>query len=177
MNRMWLLLGLALAGCYSAGPYGYHRHYVPLRSERALADRSVEAVYADVRGDPEAFSGTLLGWFGVVEELADGPEGATLARLSFRAHQRRHLCADRERDTCRVTVSQASSGTFTARVRLRPEDASGRNRVAPSSLLRVYCTVTAEYDAEGGPMLDCQDYRHWPRGQWAHTGMRETMRR
>jgi hypothetical protein len=37
--------------------------------------------------------------------------------------------------------------------------------------------VTGEYDAEGGPVLDCEHYRHWPRGQWAHTGMRDRMRR
>jgi hypothetical protein len=134
-------------------------------------------VYNEVRNDPEDFRDSLASWFGVVEAIQGRPDGLSDIRLGFRTHQERHLCADQERETCRVTVSQASSGPFTARVRLRPEDTSGRNRVAADSLLRVYCTVTGEYDDEGGPLLACDYYRHWPRGQWAHTGMREGMRR
>lgn len=165
------------AACYSAGPYGYERHYVPLGFERELNQRGVEAVYNDVRNDPDDFRDTLLAWFGVVEAVEPGEGGASLVRLSFRNHQDRHLCSELERETCRVTVSEASSGTFTARVHLRPEDSSGRLRVAPESLLRVYCHVTGEYDSEGGPLLECEQYRHWPRGQWVDTGARGSMRR
>jgi hypothetical protein len=165
------------AGCYDAGLYGYDTHYVPLDAEEALHEHAVEAVFNDVRTDPNDFAGQLVGWFGAVEGLAEANDGATVVRLGFRAHQERHLCASEERGSCRVTVSQASSGSFSARLRLRAADASGQNRVAAGSLLRVYCRVTGEFDAEGGPLLECEDYRHWPRGQWAHTGMRGEMRR
>lgn len=168
---------IALGGCYSAGPYGYDHHYVPLDAEEDLIEESQDAVFNEVRTDPEDFRGSLINWFGVVEQIDAAESGATLVRLSFRTHQERHLCAEEERETCRVTVSQASSGTFSARIRLRPEDQQGRNSLGAGSLLRAYCNVTGEYDAEGGPLLGCDYYRHWPRGQWAHTGMRGEMRR
>lgn len=168
---------VAVGGCYNPGPYGFDHHYVPLRAERALHERAQEAVFNDVRTDPEQFQGQLIGWFGEVEQIGAGQDGEDLLRLSFRTHQERHLCADEERSSCRVTVSQASSGSFSAALRLRPEDRQGRNRVAPGSLLRVYCQVTGDYDAEGGPLLRCESYRHWPRGQWVHTGARNRMRR
>jgi hypothetical protein len=167
----------ALGGCYNAGPYGYDHYYVPLDYEDDLVETAQEAVFNEVRTDPEDFGGTLISWFGVVEQVDAGEGGASIVRLSFRTHQERHLCFEEERNTCRVTVSQASAGTFTARVRLRPEDQQGQNSIGSGSLLRVYCHVTGEFDAEGGPLLDCEQYRHWPRGQWAHTGMRGQMRR
>jgi len=167
-----------VGGCYHAGPYGYDQHYVPLRAERTFFEHGQEAVYNDVRTDPEEFRGQLLSWFGVVEQVGnEADRGGREIRLSFRSHQDRHLCSEEERNTCRVTVSQASSGTFTAVVQLRPEDLQGRNRVAPGSLLRAYCRAGSEYDAEGGPLLRCEYYRHWPRGQWVDTGMRNSMRR
>ncbi len=176
-TRALLIVLVVAGGCYDPGPYGYDRHYVPLRAERDLHERAQEAVYNEVRTDPEAYQGQLIGWFGVVEEMGTAEDGQDRIRLGFRTHQDRHLCAEAERSTCRVTVSQASSGTFTAVLRLRPEDRRGRNRVATGSLLRVFCQVTGDYDAEGGPLLRCESYRHWPRGQWVHTGMRSQMRR
>lgn len=171
------VLFLLLSACYNAGPYGYDQHYVPLDEEEDLYEGATAAVFNEVRNDPLDFEGRTISWFGVVEEMSDGEGGQSLIRLSFRTHQPRHLCGTEERESCRVTVSQASSGTFSARLQLRPEDQEGRLRVVPEGLLRVYCSVSGEYDAEGGPLLDCQYYRHWPRGQWAHTGMRNTMRR
>jgi hypothetical protein len=179
MNR-WshlAVLVVALGGCTPGGQYGYADHYIPLREERAHLAQAQEAVFNEVRTDPMTFQNRVFSWFGVVEQIQPGEAGASLVRLSYRNHQERHLCTEEERNTCRVTVSQASSGTFTAQVTLRPGDAAGQNRVAPGSLLRVYCQVTGEYDAEGGPLLRCDYYRHWPRGQWAHTGMRGQMRR
>jgi hypothetical protein len=169
---------LALAcGCYNAGPYGYDRVYAPLRPERAYLERAQEAVYNDVRSDPADFQGQVVSWFGEVESVAPAEGGGQQVRMGFRAHQERHLCEEAERQTCRVTVAQASSGSFTAVIQLTDVDQHGRNRVAAGSLLRVYCSVTGEYDAEGGPLLRCEYYRHWPRGQWVHTGMRGQMRR
>lgn len=178
MRTYGAMVFLALAaGCYNAGPYGYDRGYVALRPERPYLERAQEAVYNEVRTDPEDFQGQLVSWFGEVEEIGAADGGGYQVRMGFRSHRERHLCAEQERQTCRLTVSQASSGSFTAVVQLRPEDEQGRNRVAPGSLLRVYCLVTSEYDAEGGPLLRCEYYRHWPRGQWVHTGMRGQMRR
>lgn len=168
---------VVMGGCYTGGPYGYDQHYIPLRAERAFHEEAQEAVYNDVRTDPEDFEGQLVLWFGMVDEVGSRDGEAHLVRMGFRTHQERHLCAEEERETCRVTVSQASSGSFTAAVSLRPEDTQGRNRVNPGSLLAVYCRVTGEYDSEGGPLLRCDYYRHWPRGQWVHTGMRSGMRR
>jgi hypothetical protein len=178
--RIWIIVALTalLGGCYSGGQYSYDRSYRPLGAEEALYERAQEAVFHDVRTNPADFEGQLIGWFGVVEEIEpDAAAGPTTVRMSFRTHQERHLCSSEERETCRVTVSQASSGSFSARIPLRPEDATGQHRVQLGSLLRVYCAVTGEFDAEGGPLLECEWYRHWPRGQWVHTGMRSEMRR
>jgi len=172
-----MLFLAVVCGCYNPGPYGYDHHYVPLDAEEELYEQAQEAVYNDVRTDPEDFQGQLVLWFGVVEEVGSMDGDAHLIRMGFRTHQERHLCEEQERQTCRVTVSQASSGSFTAAVRLRAEDRSGRNRVNPGSLMAVYCRITGEYDAEGGPLLRADFYRHWPRGQWVHTGMRGQMRR
>lgn len=171
------LVTVSLSACYDAGLYGYDHHYVPLEEEEAVFEQVQISVYNEVRTDPEAFSGGIISWFGVVDSIDEGQGGASLVQMNFRTHQERHLCYDETRASCRVTVSQASSGSFTATIRPRPEDVQGRNRIAPGSLLRIYCNVTGDYDPEGGPLLDCPQYRHWPRGQWAHTGMRGEMRR
>ncbi len=167
---------ILLAGCYNGGPYGYDQHYSPLDAEEEYFERASEAVYNDVRTDPEDFTGQLLSWFGIVEATETAGD-ATVVRMAFRTHQARHLCRNEERESCRVTVSQASPGSFSARIELVSDDLQGRNRIAPGSLLRVYCNITGEFDTEGGPLLECEHYRHWPRGQWAHTGMRSEMRR
>ncbi len=176
-SQLTALLLIALGGCYDAGPHGFDHHYVPLDDEEAFIERGQEAVFNEVRTDPEDFNGVLISWFGVAEQVDEAEGGATLVRMSFRTHQERHLCYEQERDTCRVTVSQASSGTFSAQLQLSPSDAQGQNRIAPGSLLGVSCQVTGQYVAEGGPLLECEHYRHWPRGVWAHTGMRSEMRR
>jgi len=176
-RRLAAVATIAISGCYTGGTYGYDRHYIPRGAERQLMPRVQSTVYAEVRTDPQDFSDRLVSWFGVVETLGESSGEVQPVVLSFRSHQERHLCADLERETCRVTVSQASSGNFTASIRPREEDLDGRNQIGVGSLLRVYCNVTGEYDADGGPMLDCEHYRHWPRGQWAHTGMRDQLRR
>ena len=55
---------------------------------------------------------------------------------------------------------------------------SGENRVQVNSLLRVYGTVIqGEYDREGGPILQGQYYRHWPRGEYVTSANASAMRR
>lgn len=175
----WLVCaGLALGGCASAGRYGYARTYVALDDEAAVAARSEEPVYDEVRRAPEQFRGRTLSFFGVVRAVERG-EGAT-SRLSLqvRTHQERHLCEEDSESTCRVTVSARDGGPFTAVVTLRPEDLEGENRLQTNSLVRVFGTVTpGEYDAEGGPVVQGQYYRHWPRGQYVTTASADLMRR
>ena len=75
-------------------------------------------------------------------------------------------------------MSERDGGAFTAVVRLRPDEATGENRVQANGLLRVFGTVTAgEYDADGGPVLHVAYYRHWPRGQYVTTAASALMRR
>lgn len=171
------LLALALSGCYSAGIYGYDRTYVPLDDEEDLLERSTVPPYRDVRRDPRDFSNALVTWFGVVSSTEPQPGGKVMVHLSHRIHQDRHLCADMERDTCRVTVSERSEGVFSALVTVHPEDVSGVNRLQTGSLVRVYGKVTGAYDAEGGPVVEARLYRHWPRGQYLTTAARGQMRR
>ena len=179
MTRRWLLLAVpvALAACYSAGIYGYDRTYVPLDDEDDLIERASVPPYVDVKRDPREFRGKMLTWFGVVTTTESGQGGRTALHLAHRIHQDRHLCADMERDTCRVTVSERSEGPFTAEVQVRSEDSGGRNRLQPGSLIRVYGEVTGGYDSEGGPVVQARWYRHWPRGQYLTTAARGQMRR
>lgn len=170
-------LALSSAGCYSAGLYGYDRTYVPLDPEEGLIERATVPPYRDVRRDPREFQRALITWFGVVTSTEAQPGGKVLVHMSHRIHQERHLCADMERDTCRVTVSERSEGVFSAIITIRPEDTTGANRLSTGSLLRVYGTVTGGYDAEGGPVLQARYYRHWPRGQFLTTAARGQMRR
>ena len=172
-----LVVALSSAGCYSAGLYGYDRTYVPLDEEEGLIERATVPPYRDVRRDPREFRRALVMWFGVVTSTEAEPGGKVLVHTSHRIHQDRHLCADMERDTCRVTVSERSEGVFSAIIAIRPEDTTGRNRLQTGSLVRVYGTVTGGYDAEGGPVLRARYYRHWPRGQYLTTAARGQMRR
>lgn len=165
------------SGCYGAGIYGYDRRYVPLDDEEgALASARVPP-YEGVRRSPRDYRSASITWFGVVSSTEASPDGAVMVHAGHRIHQERHLCADLERETCRVTVSQRSEGPFTAKLRLRPEHVEGRNRLQPGSLIRAYGRVTGEYDAEGGPVLAATYYRHWPRGQYLTTADRSRMRR
>lgn len=170
----------ALAGgCYDAGPYGYDRVYVPLSAEDDLLRRAQQPNYFEVRSDPATHEGHVIAWFGVVEGLDPQTpgDGVTVVKLSQRIHQDRHLCSDLERESCRVTVSERSEGSFSARIHVRPEDRGGRNRLQLGSLVRIYGTVTGDYDPDGGPILEARVYRHWPRGQYVTTGARREMRR
>ncbi|MDI7269329.1 MAG: hypothetical protein QME96_15170 [Myxococcota bacterium] len=171
------VLFAVLAAACGAGRYGYARYYEPLDDEAPFAG-APEPTYLDVQRDPAGFSGRLIGWFGVVREAIPQDDGTVLVRMSQRVHQHRHLCSGRSDGTCRVTVSERPGGSFAVRVRLRPgPDSEGVNRLQWESLLKIYGRVTGEYDADGGPILEVEYYRHWPRGQWVDTTAQVTMRR
>jgi len=168
-----LLAGLfALSGC-GAGPYGFSKTYTPLDDEESFDEKGTEFVYEEVNGDPAAFDGKLIAWFGVVEKVTLVDDGRHDIQLSQRRHQPRHLCDSDADDSCRVTVHFTSAGGFTAFVRLRPEDTTpGLDKVQPGSLLRVFGKVrcrlnddeqkVCDYDDRGGIILDADYYRQWP---------------
>ena len=98
--------------------------------------------------------------------------------MLVRTHQDRHLCEDETEGSCRVTVSDRDGGPFSAVIALAPEDTAGENRVQTGSLLRVYGPlIPGQYDAQGGPVLRAQFYRHFPRGQYVTTAARGSWRR
>jgi hypothetical protein len=76
-------------------------------------------------------------------------------------------------------VSEADGGAFTAILSHVPADEQhGENRIQVGSLVHVYGRlVPGEYDANGGPVLRAEFYRHWPRGQYVTTAARGAWRR
>lgn len=165
-----------LAGCGGAGPYGYAREYEPLSEEDEYLETEQHAVYEDVRGDPAGYRASQLGWFGVVTDIDSSGERARV-HLNHRIHQARHLCADEYDSSCRVTVSERQGGPFTAILDIRPDDLSGQDRLWVGSLVKVYGSPTGEFDEDGGPVIDAEWYRHWPRGKYVTTGAAASMRR
>jgi hypothetical protein len=176
-----------LAGC-GAGPYGFAQTYTPLGDEESFDAEGKEYVYEEVNGDPAAFDGKLIAWFGVVEKLTLSNDGRYEIQLSQHQHQERHLCDSDANDSCRVTVHFASAGGFTALVRLLPEDTTpGLDKVQPGSLLRVYGKVrcrlnddeqkVCDYDDRGGVILDAAYYRQWPARYFVTTRAAGSMRR
>lgn len=168
-----------IAGCASAGRYGYAREYVYLSDERAYGDRADEtAVYDEVRRLPDRFNDRLISWWGIVTDVENSNNGAARVTMQLRTHQARHLCEDETDASCRVTINDRDGGSFTAVVTLSPDDQAGENRVQPLSVLRVYGTVMqGDYNREGGPILRAQYYRHWPRGQYVTSSAAGALRR
>lgn len=179
MTRNYILIagvfGVVLGAC-GGGQYGYTRTYEPLSEESDYLEAASPTPYEDVHRDPAAFRQTHVAWFGVVTDVRVNGEEAIVS-LTYRTHQERHLCADEREDSCRVTISARPGEEFSVRLRLHEEDRSGRKRLWVGSLLKVYGTPTGELDAQGGPVLTAQYYRHWPHGTYVTTqaagGMRQ----
>lgn len=177
----------ALSAC-GAGQYGFSRDYTPLDDEERFHESGTELVYEEVNGDPAAFDGKLIAWFGVAEKVTLIDDGRYEIQLSHHKHQPRHLCDSDADDSCRVTVHFASAGGFTALVRLKPEDTTpGLDKVQPGSLLRVFGKVrcrlnddeqkVCDYDDRGGVILDADFYRQWPARYYVTTRAAASMRR
>lgn len=175
--RSSLALGLLLASCHGAGPYGYARTYEPLLSEQPHFDRAEERSYEEVKRAPYEFRTREIAWYGVVLELSELADGKAELTLAYRTHQQRHLCRDDFSDSCRVTVSEGSPGRFVARVSLRTSEREGKERVWAGSLLKIYGTPTGDYDEHGDPVIEGKFHRHWPRGYYVTTAQRAAMRR
>lgn len=169
-----LLIGLMFAttAC-GGGIYGYTREYVAYGDEDDYLDDAVDLTYEEVRRNPGDFSGTLLGWFGTVTSIEVLSDGMIRAHLSFRTHRERHLCADELESSCRVTVAEREGGPFSAIINPR----SSLDPIVAGSLLRVYGSPNGEENAGGGPILEGQWYRHWPRGTFRTSGDAAFMRR
>jgi hypothetical protein len=172
-------LALVSSACSGAGRYGYAQTYSALGDEERWIERANnDAVYDEVRRMPESYRDQTLSFFGVVTAVEAGQNGATRVSIQIRTHQARHLCEDETDRSCRVTVSARDGGPLTAVLTLRPDDASGENRVQVFSLLRVFGRlVPGEYDPQGGPILTGEFYRHWPRGEYVTTDAASAMRR
>jgi hypothetical protein len=169
---------LTLAAACGGAQYGYAREYEPLSEEEDLLEAATQVNYEDVRRDPADYRSTTLSWFGVVTNVAPEESGAgALVALTFRTHQPRHLCGDETASSCRVTVSDRAGGPFSIHLEIRPEDREGVDRLWSGSLIRVYGSPNGEFDSEGGPIIEAQWYRHWPRGKYVTTGAAGSMRR
>lgn len=166
-----------LAGCAGAGPYGFSRTYEPLPSEQRHFEDAHQLSYQDVIREPNAYKNEEVSWFGVVQEVRSLPDGRARVLLTLRTHQPRHLCANESRSSCRVTVSEAQMGPFTAELKLNEEEQRGKDRVWVGSLLKIYGKPTGEYDKDSGPVFDVVYHRHWPRGTYVTTAQRSGMRR
>ncbi|MET0389126.1 MAG: hypothetical protein ABW321_24345 [Polyangiales bacterium] len=169
-----------LQGC-AGNPYGYARQYKPSGDEEPYYERigepGTEVTYEEVRRDPTALSGKLLGWFGIVTGAKRLPDGRVQLALDLRFHQPRHLCTDQFESSCRVTISDRVGGPFSTTLRLDSDDESGSERLNVGSLVRVYGPPTGEFDERGGPVIKADFYRHWPHGAYVTTGSGGAMRR
>ncbi|MEM1418799.1 MAG: hypothetical protein AAGH15_28145 [Myxococcota bacterium] len=163
-------------GC-GAGPYGYAREYAPTRDERRLLETSTEVTYEELKRDPADFASVTVGWFGVVQDFEAGPEGRVTLRLTFTTLAQRNLCDNERASSCRVTVSHREGGPFSAIVTLSEEERSGEDRLQRGSLVRVFGSANGDFDERGGPVLDGEWHRHWPRSTYRTTAARGRMRR
>ncbi|MDB4989141.1 MAG: hypothetical protein JWN04_4319 [Myxococcaceae bacterium] len=168
---------MGAVSCAGAGQYSYSRTYVPLASERSHLAEAEELPYEQVKTAPYDYKDKEITWFGVVENLSELSDGRVELTLAVRSHQARHLCRDEYEDSCRLTVSQTSSGKFITRIKLKNEEKLGKERVWVGSLLKVYGHPTGDYDERGDPVIDTTYYRHWPRGTYVTTAQRSAMTR
>lgn len=168
------LLALALlAGCSSAGPYGYSRTYSPLSAEADAAEgaRDYDPVMAE--RDKADWKKAKISLFGIVTKRVAGPDGSAYVTLSMRTLEARNLCDQLDEETCRVTVSQHEFAVVHAQLKLAPADDIGDKSVNRGSLLRVIGKLTDEVDPEDGTAVFKADYyRHWPRNFFVTTASR-----
>jgi hypothetical protein len=178
MRFRLLLLGLALAGCTSAGPYGYSVNYSPLSDEEDAAEEAKEYDPVMIERIPEDWHGRPISVFGIVKSRGAGPAGTTDLTLSVRTLAPRNLCDEGGEETCRVTVSDHEFGLVHARVKLASEDDIGKQGVTAGSLVRVIGTLADDvHPDDGSTVLSANYYRHWPRNYFVTEAARSYMRR
>lgn len=170
-----VIVSVAALGCGGAGPYGYARTYEPLGDEEGFHTRASNVNFAAVAGDPLGYSTELISWFGVVDEVERGQDGAEVA-VSMRLHQARHLCAQQESDSCRVTVSDREVGRFVVTVSATTHGAH-LGELARGALVHVYGSPLAEGSTSEVVALDPAYVRVWPPATYVTTGAAGAMRR
>jgi len=167
----------ALAGCHSAGQYGYARVYAPLSDEEDAAEGAKEYDPVMLEREPANWRGQRVSVFGVVKQRSQAPGGNAYLTLSVRTLATRNLCDQMDEDTCRVTVSDNEFAVLHATVNLRPDDALGKESLAAGSLVRVIGTLTDAVDkTDGMQVLKAGYYRHWPRNFYVTMADRDHMR-
>jgi hypothetical protein len=169
------LLAVLLSGC-GASPYGHAPSYAPVDAERSLLTREQPIDFSSPAHWGDIENGTLkvpkpgraLTLFGVVESRDPGPRGQAILRLSLRQLEPRNTCARRgDADSCRTTVSEASSTFVWALVALRDSDDVGPLAVGRQSLLRIVGEPGQETPPSGGgAVIHVAWYRHWPSAEY-----------
>ena len=174
MSRRFLLVAMsmgvmgatgALAGCRSAGPYGYAAQYSPTSDEQAAQAGAREYDPVMYGREAESWRKSKTALFGVVTSRAPGPGGAAYHTLKVRKLETRNLCSNaNDEDTCRVTVSDRDFGIVHVLAALRPDDDMGEHSMGVGSLVRAVGSFGEDVDPkDGAPILRATFYRHWPR--------------
>lgn len=155
----------ALAGCHSAGPYGYAATYTPASDEEKATAGAREYDPVMFAREPEVWRKGNVTLFGVVTSRAPGPGGAVYVTMSVRKLETRNLCSNHnDESTCRVTVSDHDFGVVHALVALRPDDDMGEHSLGTGSLVRAVGSFGEDLDPnDGAPIMRASFYRHWPR--------------
>ena len=160
-----IAIGSALAGCRSAGPYGYAAQYAPTSDEKASVEGAREYDPVMYAREAEAWRKSKSVLFGVVTSRAPGPGGAAYLTLKVRKLETRNLCSNaNDEDSCRVTVSDRDFGVVHVLTKLRPDDDMGEHSASAGSLVRAVGIFGEDVDpADGAPIMRASFYRHWPR--------------
>ena len=167
-----------LAGCGSAGPYGFSRTYEPLSEEEDHAERAKEYDPVMIEREPETWKKQRISVFGVVRARSQAPGGSAYLTLGVRTLSERNACDTAADDSCRVTVSEHDFATVHAIAKLRPEDDIGKLSLRPGALVRVIGKLNDEVDKnDGAPVLVAGYYRHWPQKYFVTTASRDHMQR
>lgn len=177
-RRLVVFVGMVLAGCHGAGPYGYAPTYAATAAEEDALKGAREYDPVMYGREPEEWRRASVSLFGVVTGRAPGPGGAAYLTLSVRRLEPRNLCANgSDEDTCRVTVSDRDFGVVHTLIALRPEDDVGEKSAAAGSLVRVIGKFGEDVDpADGAPVMRGSFYRHWPRHYFVTKSSADTMR-
>ncbi len=94
MSRLALALVVAIAGCASAGPYGYAAQYAPSSEEETSVTGAREYDPVMYAREPDVWRKSKVVLFGIVTSRAPGPGGAAYVTLSVRKLETRNLCSN-----------------------------------------------------------------------------------